>query len=157
MSENASILIAEDDAGHFALVKKNLWRTCVLREIVHFRDGEELLRFLFPESDGTGISSEQDYLILLDIRLPGKNGIDILRMIKEDSELRKIPVFMLTTSSDPGDITRSYELGCSAYINKPRDYTEFMETVESLGQVLSMPEFKWPTIRKEKIGSANIS
>lgn len=154
MSANASILIAEDDAGHFALVRKNLWRTCVLREIIHFQDGEELLHFLFPNRSNGGILSGQDYLILLDIRLPGKNGIEILRLIKEDPELRKIPVFMLTTSSDSADIIHSYELGCSAYICKPRDYTDFMETVESLGHILSMPEFKWPTIRKEKIGTA---
>ncbi len=157
MSENPTILIAEDDAGHFALVKKNLWRSCVLREIVHFHDGEDLLSFLFPHENGEGIVNGQNYLILLDIRLPGKNGIDILRLIKEDSELRKIPVFMLTTSADPSDIRLSYELGCSAYINKPRDYTAFMETVESLGQLLCMPEYKWPTILREKIGSAFLS
>ena len=153
MSQNASILIAEDDAGHFALVKKNLWRTCALREIIHFRSGEELLRFLFPPEDAdSGILNGHEYLVLLDIRLPGKNGIEILRLIKQDQELRKIPVFMLTTSSDPTDINRSYELGCSAYINKPRDYTDFMETVESIGQLLSMPEFIWPPIQREKIG-----
>lgn len=145
MSHNATILIAEDDAGHFALVRKNLWRTCTLRDIAHFQDGEELLSFLFHENPDTGISYGEDYLILLDIRLPGKNGIDVLRLIKEDERLRTIPVFMLTTSSDSCDIARSYEWGCSAYICKPRDYKEFMEAVEYLGQVLSMPEFRWPS------------
>ena len=149
MSENASILIAEDDAGHFALVKKNLWRTCVVSEINHFRDGEELLQFLFPKSSGAGISSGHDYLLLLDIRLPGKDGIEVLRMIKEDAELRKMPVIMLTTSSDPTDIDRCYELGCSAYIKKPRDYTDFMEAVEFMGQVLSIPEFMWPSMKNK--------
>ena len=150
MNEKASILIAEDDAGHFALVKKNLWRTCALRDIIHFRDGEQLLDFLFPQSPGSGICGGQDYLILLDIRLPGKNGIEVLRQIKENPELRKIPVFMLTTSSDPVDIDRSYELGCSVYINKPREYANFMETVESLGRILSMQEFMWPPVCTDK-------
>lgn len=149
MSENTAILVAEDDAGHFALVRKNLWRTCTLKDITHFQDGDELLHFLFRETREREISFDQNYLILLDIRLPGKNGMDVLHLIKEDPQLRIIPVFMLTTSGQPSDIDRSYEEGCCAYICKPRDYKDFMETVEFLGQILSMPECKWPSFRRD--------
>ncbi len=149
MSQNATILVAEDDAGHFALVRKNLWRTCTLRDIEHFRDGEELLHFLFSKTGERELSFEQNYLILMDIRLPGKSGIEVLRLIKEAPQLRIIPVFMLTTSCESSDIERSYDLGCCAYITKPRDYKDFMETVEFLGQILSMPECKWPSFRRD--------
>lgn len=140
MSRDAAILIAEDDAGHFALVRKNLWRTCFLRNITHFHSGEDLLRFLFQEVCSNQKDIVRNYLILMDIRLPGKSGIDVLQIIKEDPHLRMIPVFMLTTSCDASDIQRSYDLGCCAYICKPREYKNFMETVEFLGQILSMPE-----------------
>jgi CheY-like chemotaxis protein len=149
VSQNASILVAEDDAGHFALVRKNLWRTCTLADIVHFHTGEELLHFLFEPTPEQGIPAGRSFLILLDIRLPGKSGIEVLHQIKEDSHLQILPVFMLTTSSRSDDIDRSYEEGCCAYICKPRDYKDFMETVEFLGQLLSMPECKWPAFRRD--------
>lgn len=139
-----TILIAEDDFGHFALIQKNLRRSCVLRDILHFRNGEELLGFLFHQ--GPGRMEDGRYLILLDIRLPGKNGIEVLRCIKEDPFLYAIPVFMLTTSSNPADVERSYELGCAAYLNKPGNYNEFVKSVDYLGRLISLPELDWPQL-----------
>ncbi|MEJ5259501.1 MAG: response regulator [Anaerohalosphaeraceae bacterium] len=139
------ILIAEDDFGHFALIQKNLRRSCVLKEIIHFRNGEELLGYLFHQ--GPNRLENERYLILMDIRLPGKNGIEVLRSIKEDPTLYAIPVFMLTTSSNPADIERSYELGCAAYMNKPGSYSEFVKSVDSLGRMISLSEFDWPPLR----------
>ena len=147
MSMEATILIAEDDDGHFALVKKNLWRSCAAREIIHFRDGSEIMDFLFPGDDSSGITFDRNYLILLDIRLPKVDGLEILRQVKQTPELSKIPIIMLTTSADDKDVNRCYELGCSGYIIKPCDYTDFMEAIESLGNLLSMDEYKWPEIR----------
>lgn len=146
MSEQATILIAEDDAGHFALVKKNLWRTCPVRDIFHFKDGEEVLRYLTDPAAEFGITSGRHYLLMLDLHLPKMDGIEVLARIKEDPELRKIPVIILTTSRDESDIEQCYNLGCSAYVTKPVDYTEFMEAVESLGEILSLEEFMWPVI-----------
>lgn len=140
--EAATVLIAEDDYGHFALVRRNLQRSCVLKEIIHFRNGEELLKFLFH--DGHRAIEEGRYLILLDIRLPGKNGIEVLRHIRQDMNLYSIPVFMLTTSSNPADVDRSYELGCAAYINKPSNYSEFVRAIDYLGRLISLPELDWP-------------
>jgi CheY-like chemotaxis protein len=139
-----TILIAEDDFGHFALIQKNLRRSCVLKDIIHFRNGEELLGFLFQR--GPGHLEDGRYLILLDIRLPGKNGIEVLRSIKEYPSLHSIPVFMLTTSSNPADVERSYELGCAAYMNKPGNYNEFVKSIHYLGQIISLQEFDWPRL-----------
>lgn len=145
-----TILIAEDDFGHFALIQKNLQRSCVLKKIVHFRSGEELLRFLFQ--GGPSSLEEGRYLILLDIRLPGKNGIEVLRLIKQDDRFCSIPIFMLTTSSNPADIDQSYELGCAAYINKPGNYSEFVKTVDCLGRLISLPELDWPPLNYFPVG-----
>lgn len=153
MSEQATILIAEDDAGHFALVKKNLWRTCPVREILHFKDGEEVLRFLTDPQAPLRIASGINYLLLLDLHLPKVDGVDVLARMKEDPELRKIPVIILTTSRDEADVNRCYDLGCSGYVIKPVDYTEFMEAVETLGGLLSLSEFTWPHIDVGKIQS----
>ncbi|HOQ04200.1 MAG TPA: response regulator [Anaerohalosphaeraceae bacterium] len=146
MSQTApTILIAEDDFGHFALIQKNLKRSCVPKEIIHFRNGEELLNFLFHQ--GPERLEGGRYLILMDIRLPGKNGIEVLRCIKEDPTLYSIPVFMLTTSTNPADVERSYELGCAAYMNKPGNYSEFVKSVDRLGHLISLSEFDWPPLR----------
>lgn len=153
MSEQATVLIAEDDAGHFALVKKNLWRCCPVRDIFHFRDGEELMRYLMDPEAKFRIVSGRNYLLLLDLRLPRIDGTEVLERIKADPELCKIPVIVLTTSQDEADVNRCYELGCSAYVTKPLDYTAFMETVEALGAVLSLPEFAWPRIHSDQIRS----
>src|SRR4030042_347220 len=99
MREDTVILIAEDDAGHFALVKKNLWRTCVSNSFLHFRNGEEVLDFLFMRGDGPTMTPNTAYLLLLDIRMPKVDGIEVLRQIKADPQLRKIPVMMLRTTS----------------------------------------------------------
>ena len=119
MSENASILVVEDDAGHFALIRKNLWRTCVGKEIFHYQNGEELLHFLSSRENDSGISSENDYLLLLDIRLPGIDGIEVLRRIRNNTELHKMPVIMLTTSQDRDLARQCYDLGCAAHVVKP--------------------------------------
>ena len=152
MSDPATILIAEDDAGHFALVKKNLWRACPVREIVHFKDGQEVLDFLMNPAAEQRFVPGRNYLLLLDLYLPKVNGLEVLERMKADRELRKIPVIILTTSREQTDVNRAYDMGCNAYVTKPVDYTEFMEAVESLGEVLSLPEFAWPKIQAEEGG-----
>ena len=77
MRDDAVILIAEDDTGHFALVKKNLWRSCVCNDILHFRDGQEILDFLFMRGDGPKMIPGTPYILLLDIRMPKVDGIEV--------------------------------------------------------------------------------
>ena len=138
MSENTIILVAEDDAGHFELVRKNLWLSCTENEIFHFKDGQQVLDFLFRTGDGEKRKQDQSYILLLDIRMPKVDGQEVLQRIKQDRQLRKIPVIMLTTTDQVSEIDRYYELGCSFYMVKPVNYHRFMRTIENLGAFLSL-------------------
>jgi len=148
MQTGAVILIAEDDKGHFLLVKKNLWRSCVENDILYFRDGQEVLDFLFDSGNGPKQQRGGCYLLILDIRMPKVDGHEVLCRIKENRQLRKIPVIILTTTDQASEINQCYQLGCSFYMVKPVDYQNFMEAVENLGKFLSLKAVKLPTINK---------
>lgn len=145
-SNNLVILVAEDDRGHFALVKKNLWRTCVDADIIRFPDGQQLLDFLDGRSRSPEKFEKGVYVLLLDIKMPGMNGIEVLAALRQNPELKKMPVVMLTTTNDPQEVERCYEIGCSFYIVKPSDYSSFMETIEHLGRFLSLNCILFPQI-----------
>jgi len=146
MNKDAVILIAEDDPGHVELVKRNLWRSCVDNNILPFKDGQAILDFLFRRDDKAKREEKGCYLLLLDIRMPKVDGLEVLRQIKEDEELRKIPVIILTTTDEASEVNRFYEMGCSFYMIKPADYTKFMEAVENLGTFLSLEWVKVPLV-----------
>ena len=147
MIQETVILIAEDDSGHFALVKRNLWRSCVVEDIVQFKDGQEILDFLFGEDPGQGRKPNTRYIVMLDIRMPKVDGKEVLSRIKSDESLKSMPVIMLTTTDDIGEIDRCYKLGCNFYIVKPADYNKFMEAVQSLGEFLSTGGIQVPAIK----------
>lgn len=146
VTENLVILLAEDDKGHAALVKKNLWRICIEARIVHFSTGEELLAYLDGQAQKGEAFKEGRHVILLDIKMPGIDGIETLRLIKTSSNLKKIPVIMLTTTNDPSEIFRCYQHGCAFYIVKPSDYNKFMDSIEHLGAFLSLPSLVIPDV-----------
>ena len=142
------ILIAEDDTGHFQLIKKNLWLTCVDSDILQFKNGREVLDFLFKKDTEVYFEDKKQYILLLDIRMTQVDGIEVLKRIKEDEELQKIPVIMLTTTSEASMIKQCYELGCSYYMVKPVNYHHFMEAVQNLGEFLSLGGMRLPFIKK---------
>ncbi len=146
MNKDTIILIAEDDIGHVELIKKNLWRGCVENDILQFKDGQEVLDFLSGEGDEAKREKSNSYILLLDIRMPKIDGKEVLKQIKQDKELRKIPVIILTTTDKANDIDRFYEMGCSFYMIKPADYNKFMEAVENLGAFVSLKGLRVPTI-----------
>ena len=148
MKKDMVILIAEDDAGHFQLIKKNLWLTCVDSDILQFKNGQEVLDFLFKKDTEVYLEGKKRYILLLDIRMSQVDGIEVLKRIKEDEELRKIPAIMLTTTSEASMIKQCYELGCSYYIVKPVNYYHFMEAVQNLGEFLSLGNMRLPFIKK---------
>ncbi|MHC4437200.1 MAG: response regulator [Planctomycetota bacterium] len=148
MDEDVVILIAEDNAGHFQLIKKNLWLTCVNKVFLLFKDGQETLDFLFKNGNDMHPEEKPQYILLLDIRMPKVDGLEVLEKIKNDQELRKIPVIMLTTTSDASMIKRCYELGCSYYMVKPVNYHRFLEAVQNLGEFLSLGGMRLPFIGK---------
>jgi CheY-like chemotaxis protein len=136
------ILIAEDDAGHAALIQKNLRRAGVSNQFIHFKDGREALDFLFRRTQEPRMVSGTPYMMLLDINMPGVDGVEVLRQVKADKELKKIPVVMLTTTDDPREVERCHMLGASNYISKPVEYERFAEAIQKLGlfiAVVSVP------------------
>ena len=135
-----NILIAEDDMGHAALISKNLKRSGISNSILHFKDGQEVLDFLFCTGLPPHRKSGESYLLLLDIRMPKVDGVEVLRRIKEDHELRKMPVIMITTTDDPREVEKCHIYGCSNYITKPIDYDKFVESIKKLGYFLMVVE-----------------
>ena len=131
------ILLADDDEGHVRLIEKNLRRAALGNPIEVFRDGQEVLDYLFGRSS-PAYEAGTPYLLLLDIRMPKVDGLEVLRQLKEDPELRKIPVIMLTTTDDPREVERCHFLGCSNYIVKPVDYERYASAINKLGQYIML-------------------
>lgn len=136
-----AILIVEDDEGHAILMRQNLELAGLNNPVEHFRDGQAALDFLFRRGPGAMREPGRAYLILLDIRMPKVDGIEVLRRVKADEELRKLPVIMLTTTDDSREVTRCHELGCSVYIQKPVDYEKFAEAIRRLGLFITLLQF----------------
>lgn len=148
ISENLVILLVEDDKGHAALLQKNLWRLCVNAKIIHFVTGEELLDYLRGQSYAGEVFESGHYIILLDIKMPGIDGIQTLQQIRAIPETRCTPVIMLTTTSNQSEINQCYQNGCDFYIVKPSDYNDFMEAIEYLGAFLSLPSLQIPYVTR---------
>ena len=137
------IVLAEDDDGHASLVQRNLERAGLANGLHRLKDGQEALDFLRGEGDYAGRNPNQPVLVLLDIKMPCVDGVEVLRQLKADPRTALIPVIMLTTTDDPREIQRCYELGCSVYVTKPVDYQGFVEAIKRLAlflQVVRVPE-----------------
>lgn len=128
-----TILIAEDDDGHAELINEHLIDAGVMNKQIRFRDGREVWDFLSGESSLEKMERNKSFLLLLDIRMPRLDGIEVLKRIKSDQNLKKIPVIMLTTTDDPVEIEECYRLGCNFYITKPVDFIKFSEILRRLG------------------------
>jgi CheY-like chemotaxis protein len=137
-AEALLILLAEDDEGHASLVQRNLKRIGIANEIVHVKDGQEALDFIRCQGNHAGRIPRGPLLLLLDINMPRIDGVEVLRRLKADERTAKVPVIMLTTTDDPREIQRCYELGCSVYVTKPVAYEEFVEAIKRLGLFLSI-------------------
>lgn len=129
MKQGPTILIVEDDEGHAILIHQNLVSAGLETRIEHFRDGQAILDFFFTRLD----RANETYLVLLDIRMPKVDGIEVLRRLKADPEFRKLPIIMLTTTEDSREVERCHQLGCSVYIQKPVDYDRFAEAIRRIG------------------------
>lgn len=133
-----TILLIEDDPGHARLIEKNVRRAGVANEIVPFTDGTTALAYLFGKNATGARTASSAMLVLLDLNLPDMSGIDILRQLKQDDHLRRVPVVVLTTTDDKVEIQRCYDLGCNVYITKPVDYEGFAAAIRQLGLFLSV-------------------
>jgi len=131
---NRVILLVEDNPDDEALTLRALKKNNILNEVVVAHDGVEALDYLFATGVYTGRDvSDQPQLVLLDLKLPKIDGLEVLRRLRGDERTRLQPVVILTTSNEDRDILSSYKLGANSYIRKPVDFEQFMEAVRQLG------------------------
>jgi len=138
-----TIILAEDDDGHASLIHRNLQRAGLVNGFQRVKDGQELLDLVYGTGEFTGRPALADnVLLLLDINMPRVDGVEVLRRLKGDPATAAIPIIMLTTTDDPREVERCYQLGCNVYVTKPVDYDGFINAIKQLGlflQVVRVP------------------
>lgn len=155
--ETVSIVLIEDDDGHATLVERNLRRAGISNGFVRFHDGQQALDYFFGPAPADAAASSvagaevkarparedlMNFVVLLDLKMPRVDGFEVLRRLKASPQTAAVPVIVLTTTDDPREIERCYELGCNVYITKPVEYDAFIEAVRRLGfflQVVKLP------------------
>ena len=126
------ILLAEDDAVVAELVMHGLAATQPPPHVVHVRDGVEAVNFLFAREQYAQRAPGNPAVVLLDIKMPRLDGLEVLRQIKSDEQFKATPVVMLTSSQDERDVRESYQLGANAYVVKPVEFRRFMSVLQQL-------------------------
>ncbi len=128
------ILLVEDNLDHTELIVRSFHDHRVVNQIYHVVDGEAALDYLFRRGEYVDPeSSPQPHVILLDLRLPRIDGLEVLQEIKADEELRRIPVVVLTTSEAENDLAQAYEYHANSYLVKPVDFGKFTQLMDDLG------------------------
>ena len=127
------ILLVEDNADDAALAMRALAKSKVLNEVVLCRDGVEALDYLFATGPHAGRdTTQQPVVILLDLKLPKLDGLEVLRRIRQDERTKLVPVVVLTSSDEDRDLIESYALGSNSYVRKPVDFNQFAAAVQQL-------------------------
>jgi CheY-like chemotaxis protein len=133
MATLGRILMAEDDPKDVELTLTALDEYNLANEVVVARNGEEALDYLYCRGLFAGRGNDNPAVLLLDLKLPKVDGLEVLKQIRSDEALRLIPVVVLTSSHEERDMVASYELGVNAYVVKPVDFHEFVNAVKELG------------------------
>lgn len=134
MYNNVEILLIEDNPHEAQLVIRTLKKNNLANRLLHIDDGEDALNFIFATEKYTDRQIEDHpKLILLDLKLPKVDGLEILKRVKSDERTKMIPVIILTSSREEQDLVRSYQLGVNSYIVKPVDFDSFSKAVTELG------------------------
>ncbi len=128
-----AIVLVEDNPDDEELTLAALDEYRLRNPVVVLRDGQEAIDYLFRQGTYAQRTSAQPHLILLDLKLPKVDGLEVLRMIKADSQLRRIPVVVLTSSREEADVITGYDLGANSYIVKPIDFEQLITTVRTIG------------------------
>jgi CheY-like chemotaxis protein len=139
--EKVDILLVEDNASDAELAMRALRKGKLANSITWVKDGAEALEFIFRDGAYAGRPDHNPRLILLDLKLPKVDGIEVLRQIKSDERAKTIPVVVLTSSAEGRDIAESYKLGVNSYVVKPVEFEQFSETVAKAG-------FYWMLVNK---------
>lgn len=133
MHELKRILLVEDSPNDVELILTALSENRLANEVVVVRDGEEALNYLYRKGVFKLRMEGNPVVVLLDLKLPKVDGLEVLAQIKSDPELRAVPVVVLTSSREEQDLINSYNLGTNAYVVKPVDFHEFVDTIKELG------------------------
>ena len=140
------ILLVEDNPKDLELTLLALAKSNLANEVITVRDGAEALDYLFRRGSYRERAEGNPAVVLLDLKLPKVDGIEVLGQIKADESLRAVPVVMLTTSREEKDLVRSYSLGVNAYVVKPVAFNDFIEAIHELG-------IFWAVLNEPPIGS----
>ena len=133
MTELKRILLVEDSANDVALSLAALEEINLANEVVVVRDGQQALDFLNRQGEYTDRTDGNPAVVLLDLKLPKVDGIEVLTQVKRNPELRSVPIVMLTSSREERDLARSYGLGVNAYVVKPVAFPDFVSALKELG------------------------
>ena len=132
--ESKVILLVEDNPRDEALTLRALKKSNIVNDVVVARDGVEALDYLFGTGAHAGRdTSDMPQLVLLDLKLPKVDGLQVLQRMREDERTRRLPVVVFTSSSEEEDLINSYNLGANSYVRKPVDFEHFMEATRQLG------------------------
>lgn len=131
---NKTILLVEDNADDEDLTLMAFKQAKIMNEVVVARDGEQALDYLFRRGPHQGRNPEyKPAIVLLDLKLPKIDGLEVLRRMRENEDTKHIPVVVLTSSREEQDIAASYRLGCNSYVRKPVNFSSFAESARQLG------------------------
>jgi CheY-like chemotaxis protein len=153
MNRLKRILLVEDQSRDVELTLAALEEYHLANEVAVARDGVEALDYLYCRGKFAGRSDGNPAVILLDIKMPRLNGLEVLREIKSDPNLKFVPVVMLTSSREEPDLKKSYELGVTAYVVKPVDFQQFTDAVKHIGVFWAVLN-ELPAVQLEKSASA---
>lgn len=127
------ILLAEDNERDVELTLAALDEHNLANEVVVARDGAEALDYLYARGKFTGHANGLPVVVLLDLKMPKVDGLEVLRQMRSDPEIKRVPVVMVTSSREEQDLVHSYELGVNAYVVKPVDFQKFVDSVREIG------------------------
>ena len=140
------ILLVEDNPKDLELTLMAFGKSQLANEVIPLRDGAEVLDYLYCQGQYDGRPEGHPAVVLLDLKLPKVDGLEVLKQIKGDPDLQSVPVVMLTSSREEQDLLRSYKLGVNAYVVKPLGFTEFIAAVQELGVF-------WTVLNEQPLGS----
>ncbi len=140
------ILLVDDNPKDLELTLMAFTKSKLANEVIPLRDGAEALDYLYRQGDYSGRPAGNPALVLLDLKLPKVDGLEVLAKLKGDPDLQSVPVVMLTSSREERDLVKSYKLGVNAYVVKPVGFTEFIDAIQDLGVF-------WAVLNEQPIGS----
>ena len=133
MTELRTILLAEDNANDVELTLAALRQNRLLNDVIVVRDGAEALDYLYRRNQFSSRAGGSPVVMLLDLKMPKVDGLEVLRQVKSDPQLRAMPIVVLTSSREEQDLVRSYNFGVNAYVVKPVEFHDFVDAIKLVG------------------------